>query len=34
MLQDPKLLVGSSKAVKETVNRLENAFERIAAFAP
>lgn len=33
LLQHPKLLSGSSKAVKETLARFEKAFQRIAEFA-
>lgn len=33
LLQHPKLLGGSSKAVKETLDRFEKAFQRIGAFA-
>jgi energy-coupling factor transporter ATP-binding protein EcfA2 len=33
LLQHPKMLGGSSKAVKETLERFEKAFERIGAFA-
>lgn len=33
LLQHPKLLGGSSKAVKDTLARFEKAFERIAPFA-
>ncbi|TPG18629.1 hypothetical protein EAH87_11115 [Sphingomonas koreensis] len=32
LLQHPKLLAGSSKAVKETLDRFESAFQRIGAF--
>jgi energy-coupling factor transporter ATP-binding protein EcfA2 len=33
LLQHPKMLRGSSKAVKETLDRFEKAFQRIGAFA-
>jgi ATPase subunit of ABC transporter with duplicated ATPase domains len=33
LLQHPKLLSGSSKAVKETLARFEKAFQRIGEFA-
>lgn len=33
LLQHPKLLSGSSKAVKETLSRFEKAFQRIGEFA-